>query len=272
MDSVPAASAALRGALDRITRACTTTPEVRSAWLEGSLAQGRADAWSDIDLHLAVTNLSTFDPLLWLEELFPLVLADRVPGLHGTCLGVTTDWLQIDVSAHSSGEALHVDVRRHVLLGADEMPLPSDAPATIAQETTALTAQEVRIALYLLGDSIAAVARDDAIQLARTAAALRDQHLIPVMLAEAGHRSALGSKSLGRLLSPEQRHALSALPPLGMSCESLREALLTIGQEYLHRARRVAAREHLIWPTDLEQAAARRWREHLGVDLAPAAG
>jgi predicted nucleotidyltransferase len=42
--------------LDRITAVLGADPRVRAAWLAGSFGRGQADAWSDLDLHVAVAD------------------------------------------------------------------------------------------------------------------------------------------------------------------------------------------------------------------------
>ena len=48
---------------------------IRSLWLEGSLACGLANDWSDLDLHLAVTDAESFAATDWLESQVHLVLS-----------------------------------------------------------------------------------------------------------------------------------------------------------------------------------------------------
>ena len=68
----------LRPTLDALVSACRDDKRVRSAWLEGSIAQGVADDWSDIDLHLLVEESEAFDAQGWLSAIVPLVLAGGV--------------------------------------------------------------------------------------------------------------------------------------------------------------------------------------------------
>jgi predicted nucleotidyltransferase len=51
---------------DRIGEVLTADPRVRAVWLSGSFGRGEADAWSDLDLHVAVA-----------DEAFPAILEER---------------------------------------------------------------------------------------------------------------------------------------------------------------------------------------------------
>ncbi len=84
-----------------LLKKCLDDGRIRSVWLEGSLAQGSADDWSDIDLHLAVIQPENFAAIEWLDSKVHLVLADAIPGLSGSFICLTSDWIQIDLNVHS---------------------------------------------------------------------------------------------------------------------------------------------------------------------------
>jgi predicted nucleotidyltransferase len=77
---------------------------VLGVYLIGSYATGAADRFSDVDVHLVVTDDSTewfekhWDDVLR-ELTGPTVLANRLPGMIGG-LGITADWLHVDLIVH----------------------------------------------------------------------------------------------------------------------------------------------------------------------------
>ena len=73
--------------LDRIVAQFSTDPRFLAGWLEGSLADGSADSYSDIDLHLCVED-SNWDET-WrnrrtiIEEIAPVLAALEIMGAFG---------------------------------------------------------------------------------------------------------------------------------------------------------------------------------------------
>jgi predicted nucleotidyltransferase len=47
---------ALERLIDEATRLLEADPRIEAAWLEGSIAAGHSDAWSDVDLNVAVRD------------------------------------------------------------------------------------------------------------------------------------------------------------------------------------------------------------------------
>lgn len=91
---------------------------ILAAWLEGSFARGTADRYSDIDIHLLVSeeDKEGFQQQLepWLSDIQPLVLfKDTFPGQMVTC--ITTAGLRLDVWVHS-GNIISLECTKvHVL-------------------------------------------------------------------------------------------------------------------------------------------------------------
>ena len=100
----------------------TSDVRVLGTWLEGSFAKGTADRYSDIDIHLLVTEESkaTFQQELesWLSDIQPLVLfKDTFPGQMMTC--ITTAGLRVDVWLHT-GDTITLERTKVHLLSAVE--------------------------------------------------------------------------------------------------------------------------------------------------------
>ena len=95
---------------------------ILAIWLEGSLAKGTADRYSDIDIHLLVAeeDKETFQNGLesWLSDVQPLVLFRATfPGQMITC--ITTAGLRLDVWLHA-GDTISLEPTKVRVLSAAE--------------------------------------------------------------------------------------------------------------------------------------------------------
>ena len=95
---------------------------ILAVWLEGSLAKGTADRYSDIDIHLLVAekNQETFQNELesWLSDVQRLVLfRETFPGQMITC--ITTTSLRLDVWLHAGNTISLEHTKVHVLSAAE---------------------------------------------------------------------------------------------------------------------------------------------------------
>ncbi|MFJ6357576.1 aminoglycoside 6-adenylyltransferase [Pseudarthrobacter oxydans] len=257
--------ARLRPTLDTLVSACRDDERVRSAWLEGSIAQSLADDWSDIDLHLLVEEPEEFDARGWLSAIVPLVLADSIPGVPGALICLTPDWIHIDLVLHSTAENLP-ESQREVLLDRDGR-VTSTVVIPPGPGKPYFPDQQVRIFLYFMGTAIAAHDRGDLIALLHVTTQMRDRLLIQLMLAENGVEAEAGTKRTTRHLNADQMDCLRSLPPTAVSEASLLQALNVITAEYLRRAYRLARKCHALWPGELELATKRLWARELGVTL-----
>lgn len=95
---------------------------ISAVWLEGSLATGTADRYSDIDIHLLVAEADKEAFLheleSWLSDIQPLVLfKDTFPGQMVTC--ITTAGLRLDIWLHA-GDTISLERPKVRLLSAAE--------------------------------------------------------------------------------------------------------------------------------------------------------
>ncbi|BCW37248.1 hypothetical protein StoSoilA2_33040 [Arthrobacter sp. StoSoilA2] len=252
----------LRPTLQMLLKKCHDDERIRSAWLEGSLAQRSADDWSDIDLHLAVREPEAFDAIEWLDSQVHLVLADAIPGLRGSFICLTSTWIQVDVNVHSSESPLPSCGSRRVLLVRDA-PIPDMPSAVPPRGQPFFPAQDVQIFLYFLGKTIASVHRGDLIALSQATAMMRDRLLVNLLLAENGIPSGTINKRIGDQLGDEQMQCLQEIPPFGLGEPSLREAQQKLAAAYLSRARRLAGKCAAAWPLELEEATKKLWLHEL---------
>lgn len=65
--------------LDRARQVLVADPRIAAAWVEGSLAGGTADPWSDVDLHVAVQDPAAVDGEELLRRIAPVISALTFP-------------------------------------------------------------------------------------------------------------------------------------------------------------------------------------------------
>lgn len=252
--------------MSNLVEACNEHADVRAAWLGGSLARGIGDDWSDIDLHLAVTEPDGFDAVAWLSALVPIVMAEHIPGVPGGFIFVTPDWVHVDVIVHAVEGLDQGELPARVLLDRDGVVRDVRGGPTTPGEPY-FPAEQVRLFLYFMGNAVTVLHRAELAALSHGTAAMRDQLLVPLMLAENGIRKDDGAKRLNRYLTDEQLAVLAALPPVGLDEAGLREGQRALATDYLPRARRLATRCDAVWPVDLERAAVELWHRELGIAL-----
>jgi len=249
---------------------------VLAVYLIGSYGTGEADRFSDVDVHLVVTDES----LQWFEENWddvlrkltgPTVFVDRLPGLVGG-LGVTADWLHVDLIVHPL-EAFdrfgHDGVR--VLFDRDGTLFPDGDIARkggrpVDPYWPAGAVNLFVYFLYFLGNLVTVLGRDERIVANQGVGAVRDQ-LIALMLAERGVRRAGGAKRLNAYLSDEQRAALEAIPAAGTDPADIIAANRYICREFIRRGTALAPRTGEPWPADFVDATRAHLRQHFGVDF-----
>lgn len=244
-------------------------PAILAAWVGGSLARDMADDWSDIDLHLLVSDPEEFAREItgWFARTMPVTYADIIPGVPGGFIFVTPDWIHIDVIVRGGQGFCQDEYPSRVLF--DPRSLLRDIPASAEQMVGEpyLPKDQVQLFIYFMGVTVTVIHRQEWLALAQGAAGFRDSLLIALMLAENGVRKTDGAKRLNRYLTAEQIAAIEAIPSIGSDPEELVKAHTAIAQEYLTRARRLAALVGEPWPEAFERASLDLWRRELGIDL-----
>lgn len=138
MDPVPAL-ADHRDARDRllacIVKSLHEDTRVVAAWLEGSFAWGTADAWSDLDLHVVVTD-DAYDAFIahraaFFEQMGTVILIQELrkntQNAASFSLVVYTDGIEVDWSIWRQGDARRPETS-HLLLDRIGVPIESLRP------------------------------------------------------------------------------------------------------------------------------------------------
>jgi hypothetical protein len=250
-----------------------------AAWLEGSFAAGTADAFSDIDLHCAVTDDSAdWFAAHWAgiaRQIAPVVLAGPIPGVRGGYV-ITPEWLHLDLVFHLRSQCEPSRLTAVSPLFDRTGALLPVGPAATAPSVGSSAAREpyfpadaVNLYFYFLGNLAVVLGRGEVLMAANGAIMRRDFGLVPVMLAENGVRKHDGHKRLNRYLTERQLGFLESLPPLSATRDSVIRFDQLVAADFISRGRALAERTAASWPADLELATISYLRRWLGVEFAP---
>jgi len=253
--------------LATITDVLQRDDRIRAAWLSGSLGRGDGDAFSDVDLLVAVDEKS-WDAVVagWddgVDTIAPVVLRNRISSQDTVVFAhVTEDWLRFDVvltKPSTLPEYAASDLRP--LFDRDECQKLLAAEPVAAKPSGAQVAGMVREFLRILGLLPVVLGRGEYVVGVSGAGLLRNLLVQLMVLDQPARRGAL---RLSGLIPDERLAALAALPPVEATRDSVLAAHLACARLYLPLARDVCSRTAAEWP----EAAERALRAHLSRMLA----
>ena len=128
--------------LDRAIEVLEADSRVEAMWVHGSVARGDADALSDLDIIVAVSDdaLTDFgdDWRVRLDAITPTVMARRFPGPGGSLLSITPECLRMDMWIEGAADVPTSVVRdRRVVFDRADLdgkvppPLPPPGPSDV---------------------------------------------------------------------------------------------------------------------------------------------
>ncbi len=232
-------------------------PRVRGMWLHGALARGGADAGSDLDIDIAVTD-EDFDVFAagwreWLAEITPTVSAVPIPGGPGSFYALTPTCERFDVICEKVSQTATSHLTRRIMVFdkdnlSERIPEPQD-PAPDPAVIRSLIEEILRQA----ANFPTVVVRKDWLL---GVVAVQQVHLTLYQLFVEANKPQppTGPKQWSYKLSAEQRRLLESLPvpqPTAESVFGARQAALSL---FLRHAPAIAADNGAPWPTDLAAA------------------
>lgn len=257
--------------IDTIKNSLHGAGAVCALFLSGSYASGFQDDLSDLDFVL-VTHDGATDAVaaLWKKAIVgvgPLVLwRDRQvrPSLINA---ITESWLRIDaVILRPDQLALQSRDKLRVLFDKEDLyEGMQDHSDTMACKKRRVIYQFEEF-LRILGLLSVAIGRQDYINGVTGVFHLRNL-LIELMIEETGTPHRGGALHLDRLLTPEQKVAITSLPVPEPTRDAVIQAHLSYAQAYLPRARQLAEEWGLAWPEQFEAATRARLRDTLSIDV-----
>jgi hypothetical protein len=270
--------------IQRAGQVLSADDRVIAAWLVGGFAVGQADPFSDVDLQCSVRDEAAGE----LRESWTQVASQIAPVVHvtpfvraigGSC--ITPDWLHFDIvfNPRSAVDPATIEGMAPLFDKAGDMP---DHPVPRPDRTSDpfFPAVAVSMFLYMLGNMVAVVGRDEVIPGSNGVIMTRDIALVSLLLAERGitttREHTFGNpfpftKRLRRYLTDEQNAVLESLPPLRADWESIIGCYVALARAFLPRARRLADATGAPWPAAYEQATIAYFESMLGaqIGLAP---
>jgi hypothetical protein len=244
---------------ERFREVLGSDQRVKEVRLGGSVRDGTADVWSDLDLQI-VTDPEHHDAFVaawpvWLAEVTPTVFA-RTPIAPFIINTLTADGLTVDLAIY-----------------AGEAPAPFQAPTShTVGMLSSRRFDDVGEALeYAVEEQLRGLA-GPFISLIQREEHLRHLTGVPhvltllttVFVAETG--AAPPGKHWNRTFTEEQRTAAASLPPTSATREGVTLFGLAVAKMIVDRARPLYPRYGLTWPSALAAVAAGRLKDCLDID------
>lgn len=253
--------------LARVIETLEGDGRVRAAWLAGSHARGTQDRYSDLDLWLVVDEKDKDSfvedwPKLS-DQVSPSVLRQRVFG--STFTHITGQWERWDVSI---GVPADVPKRTRSTVkvlfdhdGLNDRLLPPGEPL---QPNPAKVSGLVTEFLRVMGLLPVVLGREEYVVGVSGAGLLRGM-IVQLFLEDVAVEDRGGALHLNTLLPPERLQALTELPVVEATRESVLQAHLACARLFLPQARELSERIGAAWPEELNTALNRRLDSELHV-------
>ncbi|MBD0328557.1 MAG: hypothetical protein ICV64_00405 [Thermoleophilia bacterium] len=260
--------------LDTAAAVLRDDDRVLAAWLAGSLAVGRGDPFSDVDVHCCVEDSAAAELSGegWKEilgRITPTVMAVAFPPPSIGGYSLTPDWVHVDLlfQPRSGFEPAKLDGYRRLFDKTGELVLQAESPAAPIEGERYFPAATVEWFFYMFGKLVAVVGRNEPVLGMLGAVTIRDTCLVPLFCAERGVRRGGGAKRLRPFLSAEQHALLEGLPPFAPTLDSVIDSELALAQIFVPRGRALAAATGAHWPGALETATVRHVERAIGVPV-----
>lgn len=260
--------------LDHAVEVLRHDERILAAWLVGSLADGREDPFSDIDLHVCVPDALVPDLREggWraiVDAFTPTVLTrDFFPGaIGGLC--ITPEWIHLDFAPlpRAYFDASRIQGMRPLFDHTGALLPSAPVPAVRAVDAPYFPTAVVEWFFYMLGNLVVVVGREEAVLGTNGIMVLRDNCLVPLFLAERGIRHDGGAKRQRPFLTPAQYDVVRSISPIVPDIDAVISSYLQIAADFVPRARRLAAQTDERWPQALEDATRLYLERALGIDI-----
>lgn len=266
-----------------IERAKTVAAEddrILAVYLVGGFAVGMGDAWSDVDLQFTVRDEAVEEVVATWKDVANAIASTAYIkpfafSTGGVC--ITPEWLHFDVvfNPRSAVDPKTVEGMVPVLDKAGILPT-EPVPRPDRQGAPFFPLEAVEFFLYMLGNMVSVIGRDEVIPASNGVIMVRDVALVSLLLAERGWSSAVEhqfanpfpfTKRLRSYLTDEQNELLISLPPLEATIDSAIEGYIALARAFLPRARRLAELTGAEWPEAYARASVGFFERSLGLSI-----
>ena len=234
---------------------------ILAVYLVGGFAVGTGDAWSDVDLQFTIRDDAVeVVAATWKDVANAIAPTAYVKpfafSTGGVC--ITPEWLHFDVVFNPQSAVDPKTVEGMVPLLDKANILPTEPiPRPDRQGAPFFPLEAVEFFLYMLGNMVSVIGRDEVIPASNGVIMVRDVALVSLLLAERGWSSTLEhqfanpfpfTKRLRSYLTEEQNQLLVSLPPLEATIDSVIEGYVALARIFLPRAARLAELTGAEWP------------------------
>jgi hypothetical protein len=267
MDRQPAALTPLpppyRDLFARLLDVAAADDRVLAVWLSGSVGRGVADAGSDLDVVLTVTDEAATEFAAewrgWLGRVTPTVLARDLPRLPGSWYSLTPGCERLDVVTERAGRRAPLPLADRVLVLDRDGRFAAEAaePEPAAEPRDPDPARVLALTEEFLRQQAifpaAVVARRDWLLGIQGVEAM---HLLLYELFVEANQPLpkMGLKQWSAKLSPPQRDCLAALPLPRAEPRSVQDAMHEAAAVFRREARQILAGNGVPWPSRLDDA------------------
>ena len=243
---------------------------VRAMWLGGFLALGTADAASDLDLILAVADPDfeefTSEWRHWLTDITPTVHAAELPFAKGIVYSVTPAFERVDVVTEPVSLLPATPHRRRTVVF-DRDGLNAQVAEPVTGDGPSATTIEALITEYFRVNAVETILVRDDWLLAREHIHVVTSLTYRLLVEANAPLPPMGVKQWSAKLTAGQRTLLLALPTSCDSADGFRDTHVRLAAAFVSNADRMAERLQIVWPAELEAAAAQHLRRHLHLEL-----
>lgn len=255
-----------RALLDRLLTRARDDERIRGVWLSGSLARGAADAASDLDVLLAVSDGHVDDFSRrwreWLDSFAEPLTARAFPGAPRGFYCVTTSFERLDVVIEEVGALPQTRYRtRLTVLDRDALdalvPPPDPEPGPDLARIEWIVEELFRLNVV----SVAGVLTRGDLLLGVAGVATQRQLLHDLFVEGNRPLPTTGVKHWSSKLTEAQREGLRTLPPVRATRASFVTAIRANTELLRTLGREVAERQGLAWPEDLDRRVTAHFNE-----------
>jgi hypothetical protein len=247
----------------RLLDVAAADDRVLAVWLSGSVGRGVADAGSDLDVVLTVTDEATSEFAAdwrgWLGRVTPTVLARELPRLPGSWYSLTPGCERLDVVTEPPGHLPVLPLAGRVLVldrdgrFAAEVAEAGAAPDERGPDAARLLGITEEFLRQQAIFPAAVVARQDWLLGVQ---GVQGVHVLLYELFVEANRPLprMGVKQWSAKLTQPQRDCLAALPAPTAEPGSVRDAMHAASAAFRREARLILAGHAVPWPASLDDA------------------
>jgi len=247
--------------LERVVESLAGDGRVRALWLAGSVGRGVADAGSDLDLVVTVTDVAGFaDPDVW--GVLDPVITTPIPGSPGCFAFTTRAGLRVDVVLETTDAvASSPYVHRACVLDRDGLEPPTPHGETRGPDVTRMQGIVTEFLRQSAIFPAAVVAREDWL-LGQVAVHNYALMLFELLVESNQPLPTMGAKQWSSRLDEDQRALFRSLPAPTADHRSVVSAMAAVRAAIRTHGRAALETAGGVWPVEIDDAMAAYWRRH----------